>query len=118
MNGERARVHQHPASTHGMTPGARRAVYRLYVAVVVLIIAVLLVAWRSIGEPQRVRHNTDRRFEQLTRQQQAATASLVRDFCAYIAPQADPDPPPTTERGRLAQKAAVRLSQRLHCPPS
>lgn len=107
-----------PARTYGMTSGAKRAVHRLYAAVVVLIVAVLLVGWRSLDEPQRIRHYADKRFEQQTRQQRAATAGLVAAFCDFVAPQADPDPPPTTERGRRVQRAAADLSRLLHCPAS
>lgn len=41
----------------------------------------------------------------------------VRDhkLCALVNIAADPDPPPTLDRGRQAQQAAAQLAREFHC---
>lgn len=48
--------------TYGMTPGARRALRRHMALMVVLIVAVGLMIWRSTGEGDRTRAYFDRRI--------------------------------------------------------
>lgn len=89
-------------------------------AYVMLAVVAIGLAGFAYTEPRRVQneaeHHTDQRFAELLRRQQEQSRQLVIVFCGYMRTQANPDPPPTTDRGRVQQRAAADLVDLLRCP--
>ncbi len=72
---------------------------RYAVAMVVLVAALIAAAMvANTWYTQRALHRADLRW------------------CALLSLSATDDPPPTTERGRVAQREAKRLAHDFRCP--
>lgn len=88
-----------------LTPtGAIRASW----AVLMVLVAALLVAGACVVYTGHTARETEER-------QERARQEADRRWCAVLAVQAAPEPPPTTERGHRLQREAVRLMAALGC---
>ena len=73
---------------------------RRYAVAIVLVVAVLFVGGLVVNTwyTQRALHRADLRW------------------CSLLSLSTTNDPPPTTERGRVAQQEARRLARNFGCP--
>lgn len=95
--------------------GAFRAWWSL---VMVLVVAVLVglgnIAYTNHVQQQATRRQAEQKASD-ERAKEAARQQTLRIVCAWMEPQVDPDPPPSTPRGRKQLAANQEFYEFLHC---
>lgn len=96
--------------------------HRLWTITTALIaLAALGVAVVALGLAYSQQHDQLTRIHNVVNQNQKASdkkqAQTNRKFCAVLNAVAPPDaPPPTTERGRIAENAIEAYERQIGCP--
>ena len=93
--------------------------FRAWWSVAIVTASALLVGLGNVGYTNHVQQQASRRqVEQKAREERAknvAQQETLRIVCAWMEPQVDPDPPPTTPRGRKQLAANQNFYKFLHC---
>jgi uncharacterized membrane protein YebE (DUF533 family) len=102
-----------------MTVLTETGAFRARWSVLMVVVVAVVVGLGNVAYTNYVQRQADQRqAEQKAREERARKVSqqqTLRIVCAWMEPQVDPDPPPTTPRGRKQLAANQDFYEFLHC---